>query len=320
MALEKNIGEYSRGLLDFHSHSTESDGNETPTQLANTAKKYGISAMALTDHNVISGLDEFNHQCKQNDIFSIPFGTEIHVELPYGVPQGEDNEAPDMIILGKNPNIKAFIGYQELIKFHRVNKFVPGTLDSLRELGFYVPEVSKEELEDINNLQIFHDFLPQKNNLDTLVKVIQDLKPDATAEEIIEKPKKFMNKHVYGVGGPAYIKRLEGFGLEDALGLVGDMNCKLFIAHPGGDYGFLSDSVLDYLTDGGVNGIETRSYFNNSEQNAKFDALAEKYDLIKSGGSDYHGETGAFAIGIHDRPENQVPKNVLKELWERLPD
>ncbi len=72
-----------------------------------------------------------------------------------------------------------------------------------------------------------------------------------TEEEIKEKPKKFLNKYVFAVNTPAYVKRLEGFSLEDALGLVGDMNCKLFIAHPGGEYGFMSDSMLDFFIDNG---------------------------------------------------------------------
>lgn len=320
MTLKKDLAKYSYGLLDFHNHTNHSDGSDSPEHLVKTAKEYSVSAMALTDHNVISGLEEFNYHCKKEDVFAIPFGTEIHVELPNVVPQGEDNEAPDMVILGKNANLKAFRGYQEIIQNHRIKKFVPGTLDKLRNLGFDVPEISREELEDINNLQIFHSFLSNRNNLDKLVEVVQNINPDATRDEILKKPKKFINKNIYSVGCPAYIKRIEGFGLEDALGLVRDLNCKLFIAHPGGEYGFLSDSVLDYFIQGGVQGIETRSYFNTSEQNKKFDMLAKKHNLIKSGGSDYHGKTGAFAIGMHDRSSNHLPKDVLKELWESLPD
>lgn len=63
-----------------------------------------------------------------------------------------------------------------------------------------------------------------------------------------------------------------------------------------------------------------RSYFNTQEQNVKFDNLAREYSLTRSGGSDYHGPTGAFEIGIYDRPQNQLPKDILKELWESLPD
>ncbi len=98
------------------------------------------------------------------------------------------------------------------------------------------------------------------------------------------------------------------------------MNCKLFIAHPGGEYGFLSDAMLNCFIERGVPGIEVRNYFNSPEQNKKFDSLAEKYNLIRSGGSDCHGDKGPFKIGIYDRPENQVPKDILEELIDRLPD
>ena len=128
-----------------------------------------------------------------------------------------------------------------------------------------------------------------------------------------------MAKQVYSVGKPGYLKRFEGFGLEDALGLADDINCRLIIAHPGGEYGFLSESVLNFFIKEKVHGIETRSYFNTAEQNSKFDEIARKHDLIRSGGSDCHGDQGAFEIGMHDRPNNQIPKDVLKELWESLP-
>jgi len=128
-----------------------------------------------------------------------------------------------------------------------------------------------------------------------------------------------MNKHLFAVGCPAYAKRIDNWSVGDAVKLADAMNCRLFIAHPGGEYGFLSDATLGHFIEKGVKGIEVRSYFNTPEQNARFDRLAEIYSLTRSGGSDYHGPTGAFKIGIHDRPQNQVPREILEELWESLP-
>ena len=128
-----------------------------------------------------------------------------------------------------------------------------------------------------------------------------------------------MNKYVYRIGGPAYSKRLQGFNVDDAVRLAEDMNCKAIIAHPGGEFGFLSEKVLLFFIEKGIPGIEIRNYFNTSEQNAWFDVLAEEHKLIRSGGSDCHGDKGPFKIGMYDRPNNQVPKEVLQELWDSLP-
>jgi hypothetical protein len=319
--MKYNLEKASKGLLDFHTHSTCSDGGDSPAELVKRAKIQGVSAIALTDHNVINGLEEFNYECSKEGIFSIPFGTEIHIELPKGIPQGDDNEAPDMIILGKNPKrLERFVEYQNIVRDYRVNTFVPRTFERLREMGFNVPEITNEELRDINDLRVFYKFISLEENLGKLVNYIQNVDKKATEEEIRAKPKSWLNKYVFAVNMPGYTNRLKGFKLEDALGLVEDINCKLFIAHPGGEYGFLSDSVLDYLIKNGIHGIGTRSYFNTQKQNEKFDKLAGKYNLICSGGSDCHGDKGPFKIGIYDRPNNQIPKEVLKELWESLPE
>lgn len=63
-------------LIDLHTHSTDSDGTLTPTELVELAKNRNISALALTDHDTISGLDEFFTACKNNNIEGIS-GVEI---------------------------------------------------------------------------------------------------------------------------------------------------------------------------------------------------------------------------------------------------
>lgn len=97
------------------------------------------------------------------------------------------------------------------------------------------------------------------------------------------------------------------------------MNCRLFIAHPGGEFGSLSDSALNYLIEQRVPGIEIRSYFNSAEQNQKFEGLATKHHLLKSGGSDCHGDKGPFKIGCYDQPQNQLPTDLFEQLWFNLP-
>lgn len=51
-------------MIDLHTHSTFSDGSCSPTELVQLAKNIGLSAIALTDHNTISGLEEFEKQAR----------------------------------------------------------------------------------------------------------------------------------------------------------------------------------------------------------------------------------------------------------------
>ncbi len=72
---------------DLHTHTIHSDGTYTPTELVDAAKEAGLSAIALTDHNSVSGLDEFSAAARAVGIeaacgveFSTEYnGTELHV-------------------------------------------------------------------------------------------------------------------------------------------------------------------------------------------------------------------------------------------------
>jgi len=312
----------SKGLLDFHNHSTYSDGSDTPYQLVERAKNYGVTAMALTDHHGFKGLSEFRDACEKLGVFGIPFGMEISAELPKRVLTPQDMSSPDLVILGKNPNTKPIRGYQEIYLKDLEKRHLPTVLEGLRGVGFEIPLVDiKGQCASFHiPPDILHDFVLYGKNMQVLKDYVKTRDPTATDEQIEEKPIRFANRWLYAVGMPAYTSRFEGFNFNEAIGLAEEMNCKLFIAHPGGEYGFLTDSMLEYMIENKVHGIEIRNYFNNLEQNSRFDFLAKEHDLIRSGGSDCHGDKGPFKIGMYDRPYNQLPKDVLEELWESLPD
>ena len=70
-------------MVDLHTHSTASDGTFTPAELAAAVKKAGISAFALTDHDILSGLDEAAAEAKRQGIIFIR-GVEISVKWSPG--------------------------------------------------------------------------------------------------------------------------------------------------------------------------------------------------------------------------------------------
>lgn len=225
------------------------------------------------------------------------------------------------MILGRNASEEPMKDYiRGYMKYAR-EVALPETLNGLRRAGFKIPEVDLDEQCASFKCppDILHDFIHYGDNIETLVKHVRSVDPDASEERIREKPIGFVNRHFYAPGKPAYVTRVGDFDMEDAMELTDAMNCKLFIAHPGGEYGFLSDKTLDYFIEQGIHGIEVRNYFNTPEQNAKFDRIAKERGLIRSGGSDCHGNNGPFKIGCYDRPHNQLPSEVLEELWYGLP-
>jgi len=311
---------FTQGLLDFHNHSTYSDGRDTPKQLVERAVRHGVSAMALTDHHNESGLPEFREACREYGILAIPFGVEICAELPHQVLEEGDNEAPDLVILGKNAREDPMVDYKKRYMRETRDRILPEALRRLEKVGFEMPEVDLDaECRGFHcPPDIMHKFVDHADNMNVLISYVRAMDSSISPEDVREKPIMFVNRFLYGIDCPAYVKRREGFDVDDAIDLADAMNCTLFIAHPGGGFGFLSDRILDYYIQKRIN-IEVRNYFNSPEQNAKFDRLANKHNLLRSGGSDYHGEKGPFKIGMYDRQWNQLPKDILEELWCGLP-
>ena len=68
-------------MIDLHTHSTHSDGFLTPTELIKQATKIGLEAIALTDHDAISGLGEFHKAAKRRKI-EVVNGSELSVYYP----------------------------------------------------------------------------------------------------------------------------------------------------------------------------------------------------------------------------------------------
>jgi len=70
-------------MVDLHAHSTASDGRLTPTQLVALAASRHLSALALTDHDTVAGLDEASQACAERGLRFVP-GIELEVEIDSG--------------------------------------------------------------------------------------------------------------------------------------------------------------------------------------------------------------------------------------------
>ena len=68
-------------LIDLHVHSNASDGTLSPSQVVQLAKEKGLTAMALTDHDTVDGLDEAIKAGHLHQIEIIP-GIELSAEFP----------------------------------------------------------------------------------------------------------------------------------------------------------------------------------------------------------------------------------------------
>ena len=66
-------------ICDLHTHTYYSDGSYSPAELAQEAKRVGLSAIAITDHNNVGGAEEFLKECEKQNIEGI-IGTEFSTD------------------------------------------------------------------------------------------------------------------------------------------------------------------------------------------------------------------------------------------------
>ncbi|HHY24009.1 MAG TPA: PHP domain-containing protein, partial [Clostridiaceae bacterium] len=127
------------GNIDLHTHSTASDGSMEPAELVNHAKRSGLVAIALTDHDTIDGIEEALEQ-----------GKNINMEVLPGIEIGVDFE-PEMHILGYF-NDKDYMNIIHRLSFLRKNREVRNekTIKKLNELGFNITIAEVKERAEGN--------------------------------------------------------------------------------------------------------------------------------------------------------------------------
>jgi predicted metal-dependent phosphoesterase TrpH len=245
-------------LVDLHVHSTASDGKNQPAELIAKAAELGLKVISLTDHDSVEGIVPAIMAVKDYpDLTFIP-GVEISTDLP-------DGEAH---ILGyfidyKNPEFQ-----KELEKFR----------DSRTGRG-------RRMVEKLNGLGINIDWAR-----------VQAIAGDGAigrphvAQAMLEKGyiktfEEAFDKYI-GHGGPAYVER-EKMTPQEAVQLILSAGGIPVLAHP-----FTvkePEAMVKSLKKVGLMGIEAYYKDNTADTTQATLKLAQKYGLIATGGTDYHG-------------------------------
>lgn len=246
---------------DFHMHSTASDGQYTPTELVRKVKAAGITHMALTDHDTLAGVDEARRA-----------GQAHGVCVFHGVELGAQ-EARYLHIVGLNFRLtpspltelcqKMKDGRDErkyrIIRF-LAEKGIHITLDEVEQAagGDIIgrPHFAKVLLER-GFVQSRHEAFDRYLDTEEYQK-IERFKP--SAQECIAV--------IHAAGGKAVLAHPHQLGLpDDAL-----------------------HTLIGELRGYGLDGMECRCAKYTEADERKYRALAQKYGLHPSAGSDFHGE------------------------------
>lgn len=272
--------------VDLHTHSTMSDGSLAPSQLMEHAAEMGLSALALTDHDTLAGIDEATLTAERVGVRLIP-GVELSLEWQPGTLH--------VVVLFIDTESE-LAGRLEALRTGRDTRNL-AILELLAEMGI---EITPEELA-----QRAGDGAVGRPHIASL------LVEKGHAESIGEAFEQFLAK-----GGPAYVDRAR-LDPETALHLSREAGGVAVLAHPhtlGLDRAAEIAETLEWLRSIGLIGIEAHYGGYEGFTRTAYVALAEKFDLVPSGGSDFHGDykpdtlLGTGTSGI------PVPDEVLQAL------
>ncbi len=256
--------------VDLHTHSCRSDGTKTPTELVRIAQDKHLVAFALTDHDNVNGIEEVLRAAKNSDADD-EYG--IGIEAIPGIEFSTEYKDKDVHIVGLYYNyldptfqaqVKEFTDARDIRNEEMCNRLTEG--------GY--PVDYKELCEAFPNAVItrahFARFLLEKN----LVKSLADA-----------------FDHLIGDDCPYFVPRRKISPQKAVQFLIAHHGIPI-LAHPFqynlGDEGL--EQLIRELKEVGLVGIEAYYCKHTPEMTAQIEALAKKYDLICSGGSDFHGE------------------------------
>jgi predicted metal-dependent phosphoesterase TrpH len=249
-------------VIDLHVHSTASDGSESPTVVVQLAAAAGLTAIALTDHDTQAGIIEARAEAVRTGVELIA-GTELSVEWAQG--------AMHMVVLFLEPGPGPL---QDRLAELRRGRSERNTriVERLIELGLPITDSEIGELAAGESVGRPH--------------IAAVMVQRGYVESIFEAFDRYL-----AWGKPAYMARPR-LSPEEAIGLALESPAVPLIAHPhtlGLNTSEEVSTTLRRLAAAGLVGIECYYPLYSPFEREGYAALAERFGLKPSGGSDYHG-------------------------------
>jgi len=272
--------------IDLHLHTTHSDGSLSPTEVLQLAHKAKVTALAITDHDIVTGIPE-----------AIAAGTELGIEVIPGVEISSYIDNSELHILGycidwQNPElIRRLAALRE--SRHIRN---PQIIERLRSLGLDVTYDEVRALAGTDSVGRPH-----------IARLLMDKKYVTSAKDAFDR--------YLAEGRPGYVAR-ELPKPADAIAWIRAAGGVAVLAHP--TWAKVSgeglNTLLTTLKAEGLGGIEVHYSTHTRRQTTEYLELAKRLDLLITGGSDFHGITKPDIEVGTGRGGLKVPEKLLEPL------
>ncbi|HEX7536049.1 MAG TPA: PHP domain-containing protein [Dermatophilaceae bacterium] len=270
-------------LIDLHTHSTASDGTQSPAEVVSSAAEAGLAVLALTDHDTTAGWDEAGAAALHHGI-----------ALVRGIEVSCQHEGISIHLLGYLPAPQA-----------------PGLLAEL--------ERSRESRT--TRLQTMVEMLSRDLPL-SWDDVLAQIKPGATlgrphiadamvAAGIVDSRGRAFAEYLHD-RSPYYVSHYAPDPVR-AVRLVAEAGGVAVMAHPFASLrgAVVDDGVIEAMADAGMAGLEVHHRDHSAGQVRHGTDLAASLGLFVTGSSDYHGAGKPNRLG-----ENTTDPVVLQRIEE----
>ncbi|MEV6735676.1 PHP domain-containing protein [Streptomyces sp. NPDC051104] len=255
--------------IDLHTHSTASDGTDTPAELVRNAAAAGLDVVALTDHDTTRGHAEAIESLPEG--LTLVTGAELSCRY--------DGISMHMLAYLFDPEESDLLAERELVRDDRVPR-AHAMIAKLRELG--VP-VTWEQVARIAG----DGSVGRPHIASALVElgVVGSVSEAFTPEWLAD-------------GGRAYVQKHETDPFE-AIRLVKAAGGVTVFAHPAASKRgrTVPESAIADLAAAGLDGIEVDHMDHDPATRARLRGLAAELDLLVTGSSDYHGSRKTCVLG-----------------------
>jgi predicted metal-dependent phosphoesterase TrpH len=268
-------------MIDLHTHTTFSDGTDTPTQLINKALAAGITTIALTDHDSISGWQEATTALRPG-ICLVP-GAEVSCQTLDGI----SVHILGLLFDSSNTELIDTLEKTRENRFGRMEKIIA----KINEAGI---EISMSEvLEQLSDGAT----LGRPHLADALVKKGVVASREEAFTQMLHNHSKYYVSH-YSPTPEAVIKLI-----KDAGGVS-------VIAHPMASHRgrTISLDTFGSLIQAGLDGIEVDHRDHSAEEKTQLISLAKESKLVMTGASDYHGNGKLNLLGEYTTEPAQWQK------------
>ena len=266
--------------VDLHIHTYCSDGEFSPEEIIQRSAGLGLRTIAVADHDTLGGVPLALDAARRIGLECIP-GVEVSCELA----EGEAHLLGYFVRVGEETSLSEMLAQFRASRVERARRMA----ERLARLGMPLEWSDVEVLANSESIGRPH--------------VAQAMVRQGYVATVAEAFEHYLHRD-----GPAHVPRFK-VTPEEAMRLIHEAGGVAVLAHPLGIV-----DVIGWLAGKGLDGLEAYYPDYSPEVSEQLAAISQRYGMIATGGSDYHGPTVSpgVEIGCVD-----VPEEVVAALVER---